>query len=74
MAHFNTATLKVWDLNKDMAISTMKKSLRASRFIYSLDKILPQTYTELSEHVNWIKALLIDVNRKERSEKKIKEE
>ena len=50
VTRFNTATLKVRDLNEDMAISTMKRGLRASRFTYSLGKILPQTYAELREH------------------------
>ena len=50
MAHFNTATLEVRDLNKDMAISVMKKGLRGSRFTYSLDKNLPRTYVEFLEH------------------------
>ena len=41
MAHFNAATLEVKNLNEDMAISTMKKDLRGSRFTYSLDKNHP---------------------------------
>ena len=49
MARFNTATLEVRDLNEDMAISAMKRGLRASRFTYSLDKTLPRTYVELLE-------------------------
>ena len=32
-----------------MAISAMKRGLRASRFTYSLDKTLPRTYAELLE-------------------------
>ena len=51
MARFNAATLEVKDLNEDMAISTMKRNLRRSRFIYSLDKTLFQIYAELLEHV-----------------------
>ena len=51
MAHFNTVTLEVRDLNEDIAISIMKRGLRRFRFIYSLDKILPQTYAELLERV-----------------------
>ena len=50
VAHFNTATLEVRNLNEDMAISTMKKDLRRSRFTYSLDKTLPRTYAELLKH------------------------
>ena len=49
VARFNTATLEVRDLNEDMAISAMKRGLRASRFTYSLDKTLPRTYAELLE-------------------------
>ena len=49
MARFNAATLEVRDLNEDIAISAMKRGLRRSRFTYSLDKILPQTYAELLE-------------------------
>ena len=49
MARFNAATLEVRDLNEDMAISTMKRGLRASRFTYFLDKTLPRTYAELLE-------------------------
>ena len=49
VARFNVATLEVWDLNEDMAISTMKRRLRGSRFIYFLDKTLPRTYAELLE-------------------------
>ena len=49
MVRFNEATLEVRDLNEDMAISVMKKDLRRSKFSYSLDKTLPQTYTELLE-------------------------
>ena len=41
--------LEVRDLNEDMAISAMKRGLRGSRFMYSLDKILPRTYAELLE-------------------------
>ena len=41
------AMLEVRDLNKDMAISTMKRSLRGSRFFYSLDKTLLRIYAEL---------------------------
>ena len=50
IARFNTATLKVRDLNKDMTISTMKRGLRGSRFTYSLDKTLPQIYAELLKY------------------------
>ena len=50
VAHFNATTLEVRDLNEDMAISAMKRGLRGSRFTYSLDKTLLQTYTELLEH------------------------
>ena len=50
MAHFNTAVLEVRDLNENMAISTMKRGLRESRFTYSLDKTLPRTYAELLVH------------------------
>ena len=39
--------LEVRDLNEDMTISPMKRSLRGSRFTYSLDKTLPRTYAEL---------------------------
>ena len=46
---FNETTLEVRDLNEDMAISAMKRGLRASRFTYSLDKTLPRTYVELLE-------------------------
>ena len=49
MAHFITAMLEVKDLNENMAISTMKIGLRGSRFTYSLDKTLSQTYAELLE-------------------------
>ena len=49
MARFNTATLEVRDLNKDMAISTMKRGPKRFRFTYSLDKTLLRTYTELLE-------------------------
>ena len=51
VAQFNVATLEVRDFNEDMAISIMKKGLKRSRFIYSLDKTLFQTYTELLECV-----------------------
>ena len=50
VVRFNAATLEVWDLNEDMTISAMKRGLRGSRFIYSLDKILPRTYVKLLEH------------------------
>ena len=50
VAHFNAATLKVKNLNEDMAISAMKRGLRGSRFSYFLDKILPRIYAELLEH------------------------
>ena len=50
MARFNVATLEVRDLNEDMAISTMKRGLRGSRFTYSLNKTLSRIYTELLEH------------------------
>ena len=50
MTHFNATTLELKDLNEDMAISAMKRDLRRSRFTYSLDKTLPQTYVELLEH------------------------
>ena len=50
MAHFNAATLEVRDLNKDMAISAMKRSLRASRFSYFLDKTLSRIYAELLKY------------------------
>ena len=49
MARFNTATLEVKDLKEDMAISVMKRDLRGSRFTYSLDKTLSQSYAELLE-------------------------
>ena len=49
MARINTATLEVKDLNEDMAISAMKRGLRGSRFIYSLDKTLLWIYVELLE-------------------------
>ena len=49
VAQFNATTLEVRDLNEDMAVSAMKHRLRASRFTYSLDKTLPQTYAELLE-------------------------
>ena len=50
MVRFNMATLEVRDLNEDMAMSAMKRDLRGSRFIYSLNKTLPWTYVELLEH------------------------
>ena len=50
MVRFNMATLEVWDFNENMAISAMKRSLRGSRFTYSLDKTLLWTYAELLEH------------------------
>ena len=57
MVRFNAATLEVRDLNEDMAISAMKRGLRASRFTYSLDKTLPRTYAELLEHAyNYMRA------------------
>ena len=49
VVRFNTATLEVQDLNEDMAISAMKRGLRASRFTYFLDKTLSRTYAELLE-------------------------
>ena len=51
VTHFNAATLEVRDLNEDIAIPTMKRGLRGSRFAYSLDKTLLQIYAELLEHV-----------------------
>ena len=45
--HFNVAKLEVKDLGEDMAISAMKRGLRESRFIYSLEKNHPRTYFEL---------------------------
>ena len=50
MVRFNTAILEVRDLNEDMVISAMKRSLRGLRFTYSLNKTLFQTYTELLEY------------------------
>ena len=50
MTRFNTTTLEVRDLNEDMAISTMKRDPRRSRFTYSLDKTLSQTYAKLLEY------------------------
>ena len=49
MARFNSATLEIRDLNKDMAISVMKRDLRGFRFTYSLNKTLLLTYAELLE-------------------------
>nr|XP_010906742.1 uncharacterized protein LOC105033577 [Elaeis guineensis] len=49
MAHFNAATFEIKDLNKDMAISAMKRGLKESRFIYSLDMTFLQIYAELLE-------------------------
>ena len=51
MARFNAVTLKIRDVNEDMAISIMKRSLRGSRFTYSLYKTLPRIYAEFLEHV-----------------------
>ena len=50
MVHFNTTTLEVQDLNENMAILIIKRGLRESRFTYTLNKTLPQTYAELLEH------------------------
>ena len=50
VARFNTTTLEVRDLNEDMAISTMKRGPRGSKFSYSLDKTFFQIYAELLEH------------------------
>ena len=50
MARFNAATLEVRDLNEDMTISAMKRSMRRSRFTYSLDKTLPQIYAKLLKY------------------------
>ncbi|XP_073107292.1 uncharacterized protein [Elaeis guineensis] len=50
MARFNTAILEVRDLNKDMAVSAMKRDMRGSRFSYSLDKTLLQTYAKLLKY------------------------
>ena len=47
VACFNTATLEVKDLDEATAITTMKRGLWNSRFIYSLDKMLPQSYVKL---------------------------
>ena len=49
MARFNKVILEVKDLNEDIAISAMKRGLRRSKFSYSLDETLPQTYAELLE-------------------------
>ena len=50
VVRFNTATLEIRDLNEDKTISTMKRDLRGSRFIYFLDKTLPRIYAELLEY------------------------
>ena len=47
VAHFNMATLEIIDLNEYVAMSTLKKGLKQSRFTYSLDKPFPKTYSEL---------------------------
>ncbi|XP_073099142.1 uncharacterized protein [Elaeis guineensis] len=49
VARCNVVTLKVRDLNEDMAILIIKRGLRRSRFTYSLDKTLPKIYAELLE-------------------------
>ena len=49
VVRFNAAMLEVRDLNEDMAISTIKRDLRMSRFTYSLDKTLLQIYAKLLE-------------------------
>ena len=51
MAHFNTATLEVRNLNEDMTILAMKKDLKGFRFIDSLDKTLLRTYAKFLKHV-----------------------
>ena len=76
MARFNMITLEIRDLNEDMTISAMKRGLKGSKFTYSLDKILPQTYVKLLERAYkifaWMRVLLTDVRQKEKIRKRSK--
>lgn len=47
IAHFNVAALEVKDLDKSMAMSTLKWELRISRLTFSLDKSFPRNYVDL---------------------------
>ena len=49
MVRFNTATLKVKNLDEVTAIVVMKRGLWNSKFIYFLDKTLLRSYVELLE-------------------------
>lgn len=52
VAHFNTATLKVQDLNESVALLAMKKGLQSSIFTFFLDKKFSKTYLELLERMH----------------------
>ena len=52
MPRFNAATLEGRSLNEEVAVSTMRQGLRGSRFTYSLDKNLLQTYAKLLELID----------------------
>ena len=47
VARFNAIAMEVPNLNEQVALSAMKKGLKASRFTFSLDKKTPKTYAEL---------------------------
>ena len=47
ITRFNTATLEVTDLNQMVAMSAMKGTLKPSRFLFSLDKKFPTSFSEM---------------------------
>ena len=74
IVHFNSATLEVRDLNNDMAISTMKRWLKGSRFTPPWIKLsLGLMLNFWSMHISiftQIKMPLTDAKQKEKIRKK----
>lgn len=49
-ARFKMTMLEIYNLNESMTMLALKRELRPSQFIYSLDKTYPKSYSESLTH------------------------